>query len=254
MFLAIDIGNTNTVLGIFDRDDLISSYRVFTRKDALADEYSVLFGNLFRLDGIDPVSVDGCVISSVVPKLTGRISEAVEKITSCTPVIVAAGVKTGINIMIDNPAQLGSDMVANAAGAIARYKLPVIIIDLGTAMTFAVVDETHTFHGGVITAGVRTALDGLTERTSQLPDINIEAPANVVGKNTVDSMKSGIVFGAASLIDGMIERISDEYGREFTVVATGGMSKYIVPHCKNKIAVDTDLMLYGLLEIHKRNI
>lgn len=253
MFLAIDIGNTNTVLGVFKGDALVSSYRVFTRKDALADEYSVLIGNMFRLDGVDPESIDGCVISSVVPKLTDRISEAVEKITSCKPVIVASGVKTGINIMIDNPAQLGSDMVANAAGAIARYELPVIIIDLGTAMTFAVVDENHTFHGGVITAGVRTALDGLTERTSQLPDISIEAPASVVGKNTVDSMKSGIVFGAASLIDGMIERISEEYGREFTVVATGGMSKYIIPHCKRKIAIDPDLMLYGLLEIHKRN-
>ena len=156
--------------------------------------------------------------------------------------------------MIDNPAQLGSDMVANAAGAISRYKLPAIIIDLGTAMTFSVVDETHTFLGGVITAGVRTALDGLTDRTSQLPDINVEAPANVVGKNTVDCMKSGIVFGAASLIDGMIERISEEYGRSFTVVATGGMSRYIIPHCKSSIAVDPDLMLYGLLEIHKRNV
>ena len=198
MFLAIDVGNTNTVLGVFEGDNLISSYRVFTRKDALADEYSVLFGNLFRIDGVEPVSIDGCVISSVVPKLTARIAEAVEKISSCKPVIVASGVKTGINIMIDNPAQLGSDMVANAAGAISRYKLPAIIIDLGTAMTFSVVDETHTFLGGVITAGVRTALDGLTDRTSQLPDINVEAPANVVGKNTVDCMKSGIEIGRAS--------------------------------------------------------
>ena len=253
MFLAIDIGNTNTVLGVFNGDELISSSRVFTRKDALADEYSVLFLNLFNIDGIDPEAIDGCVISSVVPKLTNRISEAVEKITSCKPVIVAAGLKTGINIMIDNPAQLGSDMVANAAGAASRYTLPVIIIDLGTAMTFSVVDETRTFLGGAITAGVRTALDGLTDRTSQLPDINIEAPAAVIGKNTIDSMKSGVVFGASSLIDGMIERISEEKGRSFTVVATGGMSSYIIPHCKNKIAVDPDLMLYGLLEIYKRN-
>ena len=253
MFLAIDIGNTNTVLGVFNDDELLHSYRVFTRKDALADEYSVLIGNMLRIDGIEPASIEGCVISSVVPKLTGRISEAVEKIASCKPLIVASGVKTGINIMIDNPAQLGSDMVANAAGAISRYNLPAIIIDLGTAMTFSVVDESHTFLGGVITAGVRTALDGLTDKTSQLPDINIEAPASVIGKNTVDSMKSGIVFGAASLIDGMIERISGEYGRGFTLVATGGMSKYIVPHCKSEIAIDPDLMLYGLFEIYKRN-
>ncbi|MBQ6552127.1 MAG: type III pantothenate kinase [Clostridia bacterium] len=253
MFLAIDVGNTNIVLGVFDGEKLISSSRVFTRKDALADEYSVLLNDLFRLDGIDPSEIDGCVISSVVPKLTDRLVEAVEKIASCKPVVVAAGLKTGINIMIDNPAQLGSDMVANAAGAVSRYQLPVIIIDLGTAMTFSVVDETRTFLGGVITAGVRTSLDALTERTSQLPDINVEAPASVIGKNTVDSMKSGVVFGAASLIDGMIDRISEEKERTFTVVATGGMSKYIVPHCRNKIAIDTDLMLYGLLEIHKRN-
>lgn len=253
MFLAIDVGNTNTVLGVFSGDNLISSNRVFTRKDALADEYAVIFGNLFRLDGVDPSAIDGCVISSVVPKLTDRMADAVKRITSCSPVVVAAGVKTGINIMIDNPAQLGSDMVANAAGAVARYKLPVIIIDLGTAMTFSVVDETRTFLGGAITAGVRTALDGLTDRTAQLPDINIEAPAKVVGKNTVDCMKSGVVYGSASLIDGMIERISAEYRRDFTVVATGGMSRYIVPHCKSDISVDPDLMLYGLLEIHKRN-
>lgn len=253
MFLAIDIGNTNIVLGVFNGDELVTSLRMFTRKDALADEYSVLFNDMLRLNGVEPSDIDGCVISSVVPKLTNRIADAVEKISASKPVIVAAGVKTGINILIDNPAQLGSDMVANAAGAISRYKLPVIVIDLGTAMTFSVIDEAHTFHGGVITAGVRTALDGLTERTSQLPDISIEAPASVVGKNTVDSMKSGIVFGAASLIDGMIERISDEFGRDFTVVATGGMSSYIVPQCKNQIAIDPDLMLYGLLEIHKRN-
>lgn len=253
MFLAIDIGNTNIVLGIFNGDDLIASSRVFTRKDSLTDEYAVLFGDVFRLYGSDPANIDGCVISSVVPKLTGRVSDAVRRLTGCDPVIVAAGVKTGINIMIDDPAQLGSDMVANAAGAVTRYTLPVIIIDLGTAMTFSVVDENRTFLGGVITAGVRTALDGLTSRTSQLPDINIEAPAGVVGRNTVDSMKSGIVFGAASLIDGMVERISAEQGREFTVVATGGMSSYIIPQCKTKIAIDPDLMLYGLLEIHKRN-
>ena len=253
MFLAIDIGNTNIVLGIFDGDKLIASSRVFTRKDALTDEYAVLFGDVFRLYGADPANIDGCVVSSVVPKITGRVSDAVNRLTGCKPVIVAAGVKTGINIMIDDPAQLGSDMVANAAGAITRYPLPVIIIDLGTAMTFSVVDENRTFLGGVITAGVRTALDGLTSRTSQLPDISIEAPANVIGKNTVDSMKSGVVFGAASLIDGMIERISAEQGREFTVVATGGMSSYIIPQCRTKIEIDPDLMLYGLLEIHKRN-
>ena len=253
MFLAIDVGNTNIVLGVFKGDELISSSRIFTRKDALADEYAVLFNDMLRIDGIDPHNVNGCVISSVVPKLTNRLSEAVEKISSAKPIVVAAGLKTGINIMIDDPAQLGSDMVANAAGAVARYPLPVIIIDLGTAMTFSVIDEAKTFVGGVITAGVRTALDGLTDRTSQLPDINIEAPVGVVGKNTVDCMKSGIVFGAASLIDGMIERISEEKGKAFTVVATGGMSRYIIPQCKSRISVDADLMLYGLLEIFKRN-
>lgn len=254
MFLAIDIGNTNIVLGVFVGEKLISSCRVSTRKDSLADEYAVLFNNMLSLKGINPGGIRNCVISSVVPKLTNRIKEAVEKISVAAPIVVAAGIKTGINIMIDNPAQLGSDMVANAAGVIVRYQLPVIVIDLGTAMTFSVIDENRTFLGGVITAGVRTSLDALTAHTSQLPDINIEAPATVIGKNTVDSMKSGTVFGAASLIDGMVKRISAEQGREFNVVATGGMSEYIIPHCKTEIKVDPDLMLYGLFEIFNRNL
>ena len=253
MVLTIDIGNTNIVLGVFVGDRLISSCRVFTRKDSLADEYAVLFNNMLNLKGVNPAQIRHCVISSVVPKLTNRIKEAVESISIATPIVVAAGLKTGINIMIDNPAQLGSDMVANAAGVIGRYLLPVIVIDLGTAMTFSVIDENRTFLGGVITAGVRTSLDALTARTSQLPDIDVDAPEKVVGKNTIDSMKSGTVFGAASLIDGMVERISAEQGKEFKVVATGGMSRYIIPHCKTKITVDPDLMLYGLYEIYKRN-
>ena len=253
MFLAIDIGNTNIVLGVFDGGKLISSARVFTRKDALSDEYAVLFGDMLRLNGIAPESIDGSVISCVVPKLVNRISEAVEKISHIKPLAVAAGVKTGINILIDNPAQLGSDMVANAAGAVERYPLPAIVIDLGTAMTFSVIDENRTFLGGVITAGVRTSLDALTARTSQLPDITVEAPERIIGKNTVDSMKSGTVFGAASLIDGFVERFSAEQGWDFTVIATGGMSSYIIPQCKTKIEIDPDLMLYGLYEIYKRN-
>lgn len=253
MFLAIDIGNTNIVLGVFDGEKLISSTRVFTRKDSLSDEYAVLFNNLFSIDGVDASRIDSCVISSVVPKLTTRVAAAVNKISGCTPVIVSAGVKTGINIMIDNPAQLGSDMVANAAGAVSRFPLPAIVIDLGTGLTFSVIDENKCFLGGAITAGVRTSLDGLTTKTSQLPDIHIEAPANVIGKNTVDCMKSGIVFGTASLIDGMVERISEERGKKFTVIATGGLSGHIIPHCKSDIIIEPDLMLYGLLEINKRN-
>ena len=253
MFLAVDIGNTNIVLGVFQGDNLIVSSRVFTRKDALADEYAVLFDNILRFDNIDPRLIDSSLISSVVPKLSSVISSAIERISDCKPLILAAGLKTGINITIDNPAQLGSDMVANAAAAVSRYPLPIIVIDLGTAMTFSVIDENKAFLGGAITAGVRTALDGLTLKTSQLQDINIEAPINVIGKNTIDSMKSGFVFGTASLIDGMIQRISKEKNKQFTVVATGGMSSSVIPHCFSDINIEPNLMLWGLLEIHKRN-
>jgi len=253
MFLAIDVGNTNIVLGVFDRDELIFSSRVFTRKDALSDEYAVLFNNILNFDNINPESIDACLISSVVPKISPVISNAIERICNCKPMLLAAGLKTGINILIDNPAQLGSDMVANAVAATSRYTLPLIVIDLGTAMTFSVIDENKAFLGGAITAGVRTALDGLTSKTSLLQDINIEAPASIIGKNTVDSMKSGFVFGTASLIDGMIARISKEKNKEFTVVATGGMSRFIIPHCLSKINIEPNLMLWGLLEIYKKN-
>ena len=254
MFLAIDIGNTNIVLGVFKGDELVSSSRIFTRKDSLADEYAVLISDVLKLDGINPRDIKSSLISSVVPKLSNTIVNAVERISGCKPSVLAAGLKTGINIMIDNPAQLGSDMVANAAAAVSRYPLPIIVIDLGTAMTFSVIDENKTFLGGAITAGVRTAIDGLTLKTSQLQDISIEAPANIVGKNTIDSMKSGFIFGAASLIDGMVQRIVNEKKRDFTVVATGGMSRYIIPHCFTKINIEPNLMLWGLLEIHKKNI
>lgn len=253
MFLAIDVGNTNTVLGLFEGDKLIFSSRVFTCKDSLSDEYAVLFSNLFKMNSINVSKVDSCVVSSVVPKLTEKITQAAEKISGYKPIVIAAGIKTGINIMIDNPSQLGSDMVANAAGAAAHFPLPAIVIDLGTGLTFSVVDENKTFLGGAITAGVRTSLDGLIMKASKLPDIHIETPRNVIGKNTIDCMQSGIVYGTASLIDGMVERISEEKGKKFTVIATGGLSRKIVPNCKTDIIIEPNLMLYGMLEINKLN-
>lgn len=255
MFLAVDIGNTNIVLGVFNNDKLIMSSRVFTRKDSLVDEYAVLINDALNINNILSKDIDSCVISSVVPKLSPIVKNAVNKISGCDPIILSTGIKTGINIKIDNPAQLGSDMVANAAAAVSKYKLPAIVIDLGTAMTFSVIDEKKSFLGGIITAGVRTALDGLTFKTSQLQDIDIVAPKNVIGTNTIDCMKSGFVFGYASMIDGFIDRIVAEKNQDFTIIATGGMSSKIIPHCLHQgIIIEPDLMLWGLLEIQKKNI
>lgn len=254
MFLAVDIGNTNIVLGIFNNEKLIMSSRIFTRKDSLVDEYAVLINDALNINKVSPMDIDACVISSVVPKLSPIVKSAVNKISGCNPIVLSTGIKTGINIKIDNPAQLGSDMVANAAAVVSKYPLPAIVVDLGTAMTFSVIDQNKAFLGGIITAGVRTALDGLTLKTSQLQDIDITAPNTVVGTNTIDCMKSGFVFGYASMIDGFIDRISAEKNMTFTVVATGGMSRDIVPYCNHKgIIIEPDLMLWGLLEIYKKN-
>lgn len=253
MILAIDIGNTNIVIGCCDDEKIYFIERLSTNHPKTELEYAISFKNVLELYGIDPSQIEGGIISSVVPPITNIVRASAEKVLGKTVKIVGPGVKTGLNILMDNPAQVGSDRIVNAVAAINEYPAPLIIIDMGTATTFCVVDEKKNYIGGMILPGVRISLDALTSRTSQLSRISIEAPKKTIGKNTIDCMKSGIINGNAACIDGMVQRIERELGQKATVLATGGLAKKIVPYCEQQIIVDDELLLKGLRLIYNKN-
>ncbi|MBE6729398.1 MAG: type III pantothenate kinase [Ruminococcaceae bacterium] len=254
MLLLIDIGNTNVTLGVYKNEKFVLTARLATETGRTADQYAIDIRDVLSLHGENYKDIEGCAISSVVPSVGDAVKRAIERLCNVTPLSLGPGVKTGLNIKIDNPAQLGADLAAGAVGAIAKYPLPCIVIDMGTATTISLIGENGEMLGGAIAAGVRLTLKALFENTAQLPSVNIEAPADIVGKNTVDCMKSGLVFGTASMIDGMIERMEASYGKPCTVVATGGLSKEIIRHCKREINYDENLLLDGLLTIYEKNI
>lgn len=253
MILAIDVGNTNIVIGCIKGEKVKFVERVSTDLSKTELEYVVEFKTLFDLYNISMEEITGSIISSVVPPLNNILKSALGKMFHKEPLLVGPGVKTGLNILMDNPGQLGSDLVVNAVAGLQYYGAPIILIDMGTATTISVVDEKKNYIGGMILPGVKVSLDSLVNRTSQLPRISLEAPKKVIGKNTIDCMKSGIVMGQAACLDGMIERIFDELGYEAPVVATGGLSGSIVPHCKQSIIYDNELTLKGLGIIYKKN-
>lgn len=253
MLLAIDIGNTNITLGVYNNDILRFTARLATAHGTTSDQYAVEIKSILELYGVDVKSIENCVISSVVPSVAGAISNAVSLLCDIVPLELGPGVKTGLNIKIDNPAQLGADLVAGAVGAISEYTLPCIVIDMGTASTISVIDKNGSYLGGAISAGVRLTLKALSENTAQLPAIDITAPKSVIGSNTVDCMRSGLIYGTAAMIDGMIDRITEELGEQPTVIATGGLSKEIIIHCKNEIIYNANLLLDGLREIYEKN-
>jgi type III pantothenate kinase len=254
MILAIDVGNTNIVIGCCDESKVKFSERISTSPSATVLEYAISFKTVLELYGISPNDIDGAIISSVVPSVTYTISRAIKKIVNVDAKVIGPGLKTGVNIIIDNPAQLGSDLVVNAAAGIAEYPLPLIIFDLGTATTASVIDENGNYLGGMIIPGVQVSLNALTAGTSQLPKINLVPPKKIIGRNTVDCMKSGILFGTAASLDGIIDRIEEELGRKASAVATGGLASSIIPYCKHKITLDDELLLKGLLIIYNKNV
>ena len=253
MLLAVDIGNTNITLGAYNSNILEFTARLATDTRKTDDQYAVEIKQLLSLYGIEPGDIEDCIISSVVPSVGKSISRAVSKLCQIVPLTLGPGVKTGLNIKIDNPAQLGADLVAGAVGAIDSYKMPCVIIDMGTASTVSVLDRNGAFLGGVIAAGVRLTLKALTENTAQLPAIPIEAPKSVIGSNTTESMQSGLVYGTASMIDGLLEKITAELGETPTVLATGGLSKEVISHCKTNIIYNENLLLEGLRVIYEKN-
>lgn len=253
MILAIDIGNTNIVIGCCDDEKIYFIERLSTNISKTELEYAISFKNVLEIYGIDPAQIEGGIISSVVPPITNIVRSSAEKVLGKPVKIVGPGVKTGLNILMDNPAQVGSDRIVNAVAAINEYPVPLIIIDMGTATTFCVVDDKKNYIGGMILPGVRISLDALTSRTSQLSRISIEAPKKTIGKNTIDCMKSGIIHGNAACIDGMVQRIEKELGQKATVLATGGLAKKIVPYCEQEIVIDDELLLKGLRLIYNKN-
>lgn len=253
MLLAVDIGNTNITLGAYDTGMLAFTARLATETAKTADQYAVELKNLLALNEIESYEIEDCIISSVVPAVAKSISAAVSKLCHIVPLMLGPGVKTGLNIKIDNPAQLGADLVAGAVGALEAYTMPCVIIDMGTASTVSVLDRNGTFLGGVIAAGVRLTLKALTENTAQLTSIPIEAPQSIIGRNTVECMQSGLVYGTAAMLDGLLEQIEEELGEVPTVVATGGLSKEIITHCKKDIIYSENLLLDGLRAIYEKN-
>ena len=254
MLLAIDVGNTNIVLGCFDENNqILFRERLSTNQSATALEYVSGIRMALEMHEIDKNLIDDAIISSVVPSVTATLKEAVMKYTGRKPMIVGAGIKTGLNIVIDNPAQLGSDLVVDAVAGLDEYPVPQIIIDMGTATTLSVINAKKQYIGGVIMTGMAVSMNALVDKTSQLPKISFEAPKKVIGSNTVDCMKSGIMYATASSLDGMILRIEEELGEPCTVIATGGLAGIVIPLCKKKIILDDDLLLKGLSLIYQKN-
>ena len=252
MILTVDIGNTNISFGVFEGEEIRLMSRLATQRQRTPDQYAVDFMSILKLHSIDLNSIEGASVSSVVPELTNTLVDALS--TFCNKVVLLApGTKTGLNILIENPAYLGADLAAGAVGTIAHYPLPAFVIDLGTATKIYAVDEHNSFVGGLIAPGVEISLNALTSTSSQLPTIALEAPSRACSKNTVECMQSGSVFGTACLIDGMLDRFIDELGEPETIVATGGLSSFIINECKHEITYDANLIMKGLKVIYDKN-
>lgn len=253
MLLALDIGNTNITIGVFDGDKLNLRARMATDTTKTGDQYAIELMNLFGLYHIELKDFTGAILSSVVPQIERPIRAAVQTLTGLTPLMVGPGIKTGINIAIDNPAQLGADLLVGAVAGVHACGAPCIVWDLGTATTVAVVDQNGSIIGGAIMAGLRTSIDSLINNASLLPRFRLEAPAHTIGKNTIECLQSGAIFGTATMIDGMCERIEAELGYPAPTVVTGGLSREVAQHCKREVRYDDDLLLNGLRLIYEKN-
>ena len=253
MILSIDIGNTNIVIGCCSGNKIFFRERLSTNHIATSLEYAALFKTAFEMHSVAYKEICGAIVSSVVPSVTATIKAAIKQLTGVDAMIVGPGIKTGLSIVIDDPGKLGSDLVVDAVAGISEYSAPMIIIDMGTATTLSVIDRNKRYLGGMIVPGLAITHDALINRTSQLPKIALEAPDKVIGTNTVDSIKSGLIYGTAGTIDGLVERIENELGEDCTVIATGGLAGVVVPLCKTDIIFDNDLMLKGLMTIYNKN-
>lgn len=252
MLLVADVGNTNTVIGVFDGPRLLVSWRLTSRREQTADEYGVFFETLLRTRGLEPQNITGIAISNVVPPVQQTLEWMCEKYFGVTPFVVEPGVNTGMPLLIDNPREIGPDRVVNAVAAVSIYGPPLIVIDFGTATTFDCVNARGEFLGGAIAPGITTALDALLSRAARLFRVEMVRPKEAIGRNTVTNIQSGVVYGYAGLVDGLVERMRQEMGGAPTVVATGGLAPLVADVTRSIQHVNPDLTLEGLRLLYER--
>lgn len=255
MLLAVNVGNTNTVLGVFRGDELAWHWRLSTHLERTADELAVLFGGVLGQQGLSFTSqITGVVISSVVPTSTQALREMTDRYFNFLPVVVEPGTRTGIPILTDNPREVGADRIVNALAAYTRHGGPCIAVDFGTATTYDAVSEKGEFLGGVIAPGIQVSNASLSSSTARLPQVELQAPRSVIGKSTVECIQAGLIYGTAAEVDGVIERIKGELGADATVVATGGLAPAVLPYCRTIDEHDPWLTLEGLRLVFERNV
>lgn len=253
MILAVDVGNSNIVIGCMEGQKIIFEARIRTDATKTSDEYCVDLKNILDIYEVKREAVEGAIIASVVPQVLNSIKTAIKKLTGKNALVVGPGLKTGLNIKIENPSQTGADLVVGSVAALREHKPPMIVIDMGTATTMMVLDETGAFIGGSISPGVKISMDALTDRTALLPGLQLDQPKRAIGRNTIDCMRSGIMLASACMIDGMIERMEEELGYKTTVIATGGIAKFVLPMCRRSVIYDKDLLLKGLAILYAEN-
>ena len=253
MILTVDIGNSNIVLGGVEGDAIVFEARLRTDSTKTSDEYCIDLKMILDVYKIQPDVIEGSIIASVVPQVLNSLQTAIKKLTGKTSLVVGPGLKTGLNIKIENPSQTGADLVVGNVAALREHKPPLIVIDMGTATTMTVLDETGALIGGCICPGVKISLDALTDRTALLPGLQLDQHKKAIGRNTIDCMRSGIMMGNACMLDGMVERMEAELGKKCTVVATGGIAKFVIPMCKTPIIYDKDLIVKGLAMLYRDN-
>lgn len=253
MILTIDIGNSNIVLGGVRDEQILFEARIRTDATKTSDEYAVDLKTILDMYGVESADIEGAIIASVVPQVLNSMQTAVTKLTGKQSLVVGPGLKTGLNIRLENPSHTGADLVVGAVAALREHKPPMIIIDMGTATTMTVLDETGALIGGCICPGVKISMDALTERTALLPGLQLDQPKKAIGRNTIDCMRSGIMMGAACMLDGMVERMEQELGSKTTVIATGGIARFVIPMCKTPMVYDKDLLVKGLATLYREN-
>ena len=253
MILAVDIGNSNIVIGGIEGDKIAFEARLRTDATKTSDEYCIDLKMILEVYDLNPQNIEGSIIASVVPQVLNSMKTALKKLTQKDSLVVGPGLKTGLNIKIENPSQTGADLVVGCVAALREHKPPMIVVDMGTATTMVVLDQTGALVGGCICPGVKISMDALTERTALLPGLQLDQPKHAIGRNTIECRRSGIMMGNACMIDGMVERMEEELGCKTTVIATGGIAKFVIPMCKTQIIYDKDLLVKGLAALYRDN-
>lgn len=254
MILAVDIGNSNIVIGGIDGEKIQFEARLRTDSTKTSDEYCIDLKMILDVYNVSPQAVEGAIIASVVPQVLNSVKTALKKLTGLDALVVGPGLKTGLNIKIDNPAQTGADLVVGCVAALREHKPPMIVIDMGTATTMIVLDKAGALIGGAIIPGVKISMDALTDRTALLPGLQLDQPKRAIGRNTIDCMRSGIMLGAACMLDGMVQRMEEELGSKAEVIVTGGIARFVTPMCRTPMVYDKDLLLKGLVALYRENV